>query len=142
MVSATARLAQLLTSLQRESTAVVRVADGVGFSGESGGGITGLTLDWDLRWRPLRALLDRHGGFFRVGRLDTFRLLATRLLEALMELGDRGVVLRALSPSTVIVDEAGTHVRVLLLPAAYNVDQQRWRQRRGWWWSTCGQDEA
>ena len=124
LVSSMARLAQQLTPLQRDVRAVVRIAEGVGFSGESGGALSGLLLEWDDRWQPLRAVIDKHGAFFRTGRLETFRLLATRLLDTLVELGDRGVVLRALSPSAVVVDETGTCVRVLLLPTAYDVDRQ------------------
>jgi len=129
LVAAVTRLGQQLAPLQRDLAAIVHAADGVAFAGEGDGAGAGagagggLLLAWDERWQPLRRVVDRHGGLFRVGRLDSFRLLATRLLEAVMELGDRGVVMRALSPSTVIVDEAGTHVRLLLLPAAYDADQ-------------------
>ena len=51
-------------------------------------------------------------------------MYATRLLDALIETSNQGLALRALSPSTVIVDETGVGVRVLVLPLAYNVDRQ------------------
>ena len=51
-------------------------------------------------------------------------MYATRLLDTLIDFSDKGLVLRSLSPSSVMVDESGVGVKVLVLPLAYNVDRQ------------------
>ena len=73
-----------LAPLQRDLTAVVHLADGVGFSGEVTGSNSGLFFAWDDRWQSMRTLIDKHGGFFRTGRLDTFRLLGGYLCSVLI----------------------------------------------------------
>ena len=83
LMAAVNTLKNQLAPLQRDVTAVIHVADGVGFSGEVTGSNSGLFFAWDDRWQPMRTLIDKHGGFFRTGRLDTFRLLGSPITPSL-----------------------------------------------------------
>ena len=123
LLAAITQLVPLAAPLQQGPSIIVRNASGVGFTGETGRALSGTIYEWDDTWQPLSVLLDRHKGFFSKGRVDLFRLQATRLLDALIELHDSGVVLRGLSPNTVILDGTGTRVRILLLPIAYDMDK-------------------
>ena len=125
LLSAMTELTQLMIPLQKKNLIVVRPTQGVGFTGETGGAISGIIHEWDDNWQPLSVLVRKHKGCFRQGRADLFRLQATRLLDAMIELNDSGVVLRGLSPDTVILDDTGTKVRILLLPVAYDIDKKK-----------------
>ena len=75
LIASVNALKSQLAPLQRDITAVIHLADGVGFSGEIAGANSGLFFAWDDRWQSMRTMIDKHGGFFKTGRLDTFRLL-------------------------------------------------------------------
>ena len=123
LIAAMAQLMQLAAPLQEDSLIIVPSASGVGFVGETGGALSGVIHEWDDTWQPLSVLVAKHKGSFCQGRVDLLRLQATRLLDAIIELHDSGVIIRGLSPSTVILDSTGTKVRLLLLPIAYDMDK-------------------
>ena len=123
--SALTGLSTLMTSTQQDNAVLVQSIQGVIFDDRSLS--PHMVLDWDEGWHPLRSLLAKHNGLFNAGQVDLFRTQITRILDSLMELDDRGVVAHGLSPDTVIFDESGTKVRILLLPVARNGSPHRVR---------------
>ena len=123
LLSAVSQLSMLLKPLQDDLTVVVRSAPTVGFTGDSGGDLGGMILEWDEAWTPMSKMITKHRGLFRAGQVECFLVIASRILDSLIEIGDRGVMLRGLSPDTVLIDGAGMKIRLLMLPIACNVDQ-------------------
>ena len=123
LLSAVSKLSTLLKPLQDDLTVVVRSAPTVGFTGDSGGDLGGMILEWDEAWTPMSKMITKHRGLFRAGQVDCFLVIASRILDSLIEIGDRGVMLRGLSPDTVLIDGAGMKIRLLMLPIACSVDQ-------------------
>jgi serine/threonine protein kinase len=123
LLEAISKLSALMLPIQQDSAIPIRSLQGVTFIGDDGDHPGGTTLEWDEGWQPLRALLAKQKGLFRVGLVDLFRTQAVRILDSIIELSDRGVVMRSLSPDTIIIDESGTKVRLLVLPTAVDIDQ-------------------
>ena len=123
LLEAISKLSALMSPIQQDSAIPIRSLQGMTFIGDDGGHPGSITLEWDEGWQPLRALLAKQKGLFRVGLVDLFRTQAVRILDSVIELSDRGVVLRSLSPDTIIIDESGTKVRLLVLPTAVDIDQ-------------------
>ena len=76
-------------------------------------------------------MLAEHGGFFKKGRFDLFRSLATSLLDSVAAVHERGYALRALSPATLFLD--GAALRILVLPTMHALasDQAQGRSDAG-----------
>ena len=122
LLSAITKVSQLLKPLQEDLTVVVRTAPNIGFTGDNSRDLGGLLLEWNEAWTPMTKMINKHGGLFRAGKIDFFLVIASRILDSLVEVGDRGVMLRGLSPDTVLLDEVGMKIRLLVLPIACSAD--------------------
>ena len=60
----------------------------------------------------------QHGGVFASGHFELFSVLCARFLNALIEMHSGDFIMKSLSPSTVLVDETGENIRLLMLPVA------------------------
>ena len=96
------------------SIPLVRLIEGVEFTALSDSAL--LVYEWNSRWKTLKSLCLQHGGLLSSGYFEVFSLLAARILDAVIGLHREGIMVRSLSPSTIVIDEQGTNVRLLLLP--------------------------
>lgn len=119
LMAAMGRLSQVLTPVQREAP-VVRLIDGISFTAETGVG--GLTTEWSDNWCSLSSITRQHGGLLQKGKVELFRIISTRLIDAVMDLHDRNIGLRSLSPATIIMNETGTRLNLLVLPTFCELD--------------------
>jgi len=114
-INAISALRQLLLTLQK-SFPIVRSIEGVEFTGINDSVV--IAYEWSNSWKTFDDIINQHGGLLHRGYYELFRILATRLLDVLIELSHERIVVHSLSPSTVIVDQSGNEIRLLLLPTA------------------------
>lgn len=100
---------------------VVRLVEGVEFTALSDSML--LVYEWNSSWKSLRSLCHQHGGLLANGLFELFSVLATKILDAVIGVHKDGILVRSLSPSTIIVDESGTNIRLLLLPSSSRVEE-------------------
>jgi Ca2+-binding EF-hand superfamily protein len=114
------KLIEILSVLQRETKVVIPIANEIKFTPDFGG--NSILLQWDITWRPLSSFISQHGGYFRRGKFELFRMLATNLIDSVNEVNERGFSIRSLSPETIILDETGVKLRLNLLPTVIHIN--------------------
>ena len=119
MLQAVARLPQLISPIQRDLP-TVRILDGITFTAESES--QGINFEWNDKWHTLYSVTQQHGGLMSKGKFELLRILGTRLLDAVSDFNDRNIGLRTLSPSTIVLDETGLSLRLLVLPTVCDID--------------------
>ena len=121
LTTALSRLKNTVGVLQAK-VPLVRVLDGIDLAAINGSVV--MVNEWNDRWKSLSSVLQRHGGFLQKEKFELFRILSTRLLDALILLSQESeeIALRSLSPDTIILDESGSSLRLLLLPTIFESD--------------------
>jgi hypothetical protein len=100
---------------------VVRLVEGVEFTALSDSML--LVYEWNTKWKSLKSLCLQHGGLLSNGFFELFSLLAAKILDAVIGAHKDDILVRSLSPSTIIIDESGTNIRLLLLPVSSRVEE-------------------
>eukprot|EP01032_Pedospumella_encystans_P012538 gene12538-14500_t len=111
--AAVAHIPQVLSALGREAR-VLRPLEGISFEAEVDP--PSLILEWSEKWRTLQYVLQARGGLLNCGKLELFRLIASNLLDAVMEVHTAGAVLQSLNPCTIVLEDNGSDVLLLCLP--------------------------
>ena len=118
-MGAVARVQQVVQPVQRQAP-VVKILDGIAFANEIDN--SGMNMEWCDDWKSLESVLLQNGGMMHKGRYELFRILSTRILDAVIDLNDRNICLRTLSPRTIYLDDTGLAVRLLVLPTFSELD--------------------
>ncbi len=119
--TALSRSVQHILNIQKDCPYLLRYLEGVTFSGPiDTSGIT--TFEWSHSCKSLQSVLKFHGPYFQRNKLEVFRIIASQLIDAVIDINDRGLLLRSLSPSSIILDETGLAVRILPLPTACDIN--------------------
>ena len=110
------RFNQMIHSTFKNSNYVIKVVTDVAFSGDPLSG-SATTMEWSSSWKSLEFVISRSGGLLRSGQWELFRVLSSRLLEALVQVKSTGgFILRSLNPNTIYIDDHDLQVKLLLLP--------------------------
>ena len=119
-ISATASLKPILSDIQRR-VPVVRLLEGIEFTGLQDSVV--LVYEWDPTWKSIETVGRQHGGLLFSGHFELFSVICQRLLATLAELHAEDYLVRSLSPSTVLIDQSGRDIRLLLLPTLSTADR-------------------
>ena len=119
LMAAVNRVQQVMQPIQRDIPCV-RVLDGITYTAEIDS--SGLNFEWNDSWCTLESITQQHGGLLQRGKFELLRLLGTRLLDTVTDFNDRNIGLRSLSPHTIILDETGMCIRLMVLPTISELD--------------------
>ncbi len=108
------RLCPLIDRCQLATNATMRKLDGIRFLGVSKP--PPLVLEWPSDGVSLEVSCQKHGGLLtgRKPRVDELRLLGSRILASISSIHACGLIIRTLSPHTIILSEKAT--KIMLLP--------------------------
>lgn len=121
LVAAVAHIPHLVSMTGRNSR-VVRALEGISFDAETTAPC--LVLEWNSKWRSLASIVASRGGFLGQGKIELLRILASNVLDAMVELHSSGCMLKALNPDNIILEENGTDVLLVVLPTAVETAQE------------------